>query len=265
MNCIQVKFFWIDMEYCFEVFCEIKINLQWRDVIYFWKRWYGQQAHFLLKSYPVWKNFILINANDLRRNPTSRLNMRWDCILKHWKVWLIGKPRQLRVHKASNPFKCTRSPLCSCFSSSGFSSFHVRRESWIKGRRKKVNVCLTSCHFCKVVRTFAVIQFGVSLWREVRLQVLRRLWSVQSGNRSRWVRYNTGNVSEEEEEEEEEELQTMAASTELRIDQLPSDPLLHILSFLGFRDLIQYVPDIRSLLHALQKTTEIYVCFEKQK
>ncbi|KAM6958119.1 F-box only protein 3 isoform 1-T1 [Tautogolabrus adspersus] len=30
----------------------------------------------------------------------------------------------------------------------------------------------------------------------------------------------------------------MAAPSELRMDQLPSDPLLHILSFLGFRDLI---------------------------
>lgn len=35
----------------------------------------------------------------------------------------------------------------------------------------------------------------------------------------------------------------MAASTELRMDHLPSDPLLHILSFLGFRDLIKYVTD----------------------
>lgn len=35
----------------------------------------------------------------------------------------------------------------------------------------------------------------------------------------------------------------MAASTQLRMDQLPSDPLLHILSFLGFRDLIKYVTD----------------------
>lgn len=36
---------------------------------------------------------------------------------------------------------------------------------------------------------------------------------------------------------------TMAASAELRMDQLPSDPLLHILSFLGFRDVIKYVAD----------------------
>lgn len=35
----------------------------------------------------------------------------------------------------------------------------------------------------------------------------------------------------------------MAASAELRVDQLPADPLLHILSFLGFRDLIKYVAD----------------------
>ncbi|CAF95774.1 unnamed protein product [Tetraodon nigroviridis] len=33
----------------------------------------------------------------------------------------------------------------------------------------------------------------------------------------------------------------MAASAELRVDQLPADPLLHILSFLSFRDLIKYV------------------------
>ncbi|XP_028255571.1 F-box only protein 3-like isoform X2 [Parambassis ranga] len=31
---------------------------------------------------------------------------------------------------------------------------------------------------------------------------------------------------------------TMAASTELRVDDLPSDPLLHILSYLSFRDLV---------------------------
>lgn len=35
----------------------------------------------------------------------------------------------------------------------------------------------------------------------------------------------------------------MATSAELRMDQLPSDPLLHILSFLGFRDVIKYVAD----------------------
>lgn len=35
----------------------------------------------------------------------------------------------------------------------------------------------------------------------------------------------------------------MAASAELRADQLPADPLLHILSFLSFRDLIKYVAD----------------------
>lgn len=35
----------------------------------------------------------------------------------------------------------------------------------------------------------------------------------------------------------------MSASAELRMDQLASDPLLHILSFLGFRDLIQYVTE----------------------
>lgn len=35
----------------------------------------------------------------------------------------------------------------------------------------------------------------------------------------------------------------MAASAELRVDQLPADPLLHILSFLSFRDLIKYVTD----------------------
>ncbi|TWW63880.1 F-box only protein 3 [Takifugu flavidus] len=39
-------------------------------------------------------------------------------------------------------------------------------------------------------------------------------------------------------EEEEEVPITMAASAELRVDQLPADPLLHILSFLSFRDLI---------------------------
>lgn len=38
----------------------------------------------------------------------------------------------------------------------------------------------------------------------------------------------------------------MAASAELRMDQLPSDPLLHILSFLGFRDVIKYVADAAS-------------------
>uniref|UniRef100_A0A3B4ZZX6 F-box domain-containing protein n=1 Tax=Stegastes partitus TaxID=144197 RepID=A0A3B4ZZX6_9TELE len=32
---------------------------------------------------------------------------------------------------------------------------------------------------------------------------------------------------------------TMAASTELRMDELPSDPLLHILSYLAFRDLVR--------------------------
>lgn len=45
-----------------------------------------------------------------------------------------------------------------------------------------------------------------------------------------------------EEEEEELLMLTMASSTELRMDQLPSDPLLHILSYLDFRDLVQYVP-----------------------
>lgn len=35
----------------------------------------------------------------------------------------------------------------------------------------------------------------------------------------------------------------MATSAELRMDQLPSDPLLHILAFLGFRDVIKYVAD----------------------
>lgn len=44
-------------------------------------------------------------------------------------------------------------------------------------------------------------------------------------------------------EEEEEVPITMAASAELRVDQLPADPLLHILSFLSFRDLIKYVTD----------------------
>jgi len=35
----------------------------------------------------------------------------------------------------------------------------------------------------------------------------------------------------------------MAANPELRMDQLPSDTLLHVLSFLSFRDLIRYVPE----------------------
>uniref|UniRef100_A0A3B3VPP6 F-box domain-containing protein n=1 Tax=Poecilia latipinna TaxID=48699 RepID=A0A3B3VPP6_9TELE len=30
----------------------------------------------------------------------------------------------------------------------------------------------------------------------------------------------------------------MAASSELQLDQLPSDPLLHVLSYLSFRDLV---------------------------
>ncbi|KAG8004417.1 F-box only protein 3 [Nibea albiflora] len=33
----------------------------------------------------------------------------------------------------------------------------------------------------------------------------------------------------------------MSSSAEFRMDQLPSDPLLHVLSFLGFRDLVQYL------------------------
>lgn len=49
---------------------------------------------------------------------------------------------------------------------------------------------------------------------------------------------------EKKNEEEGEVLSiTMAASMELRMDHLPSDPLLHVLSFLGFRDLIKYVAD----------------------
>lgn len=44
------------------------------------------------------------------------------------------------------------------------------------------------------------------------------------------------------EEETASLLLTMAAAfTELRMDQLPTDPLLHILSYLDFRDLMQYV------------------------
>lgn len=44
----------------------------------------------------------------------------------------------------------------------------------------------------------------------------------------------------------------MAASAELRVDQLPADPLLHILSFLNFRDLIKYVTD--SLLQPVRSS-----------
>lgn len=43
--------------------------------------------------------------------------------------------------------------------------------------------------------------------------------------------------------EAEEALVKMAASAELRMDQLPSDPLLHVLSYLGYRDLIKYVTE----------------------
>lgn len=55
----------------------------------------------------------------------------------------------------------------------------------------------------------------------------------------------------------------MAASTELRMDQLPSDPLLHVLSFLGFRDLIQYVPESRSALGTELTLTGSSVCLLK--
>lgn len=48
-------------------------------------------------------------------------------------------------------------------------------------------------------------------------------------------------AAENKHREEEEVPTTMAASAELRVDQLPADPLLHILSFLSFRDLIKYV------------------------
>lgn len=46
-------------------------------------------------------------------------------------------------------------------------------------------------------------------------------------------------------------LLTMATSTEL--DHLPADPLLHILSFLNFRDVIQYVTDAASLFSRTAK------------
>lgn len=64
---------------------------------------------------------------------------------------------------------------------------------------------------------------------------------------------------------EEEVLGTMAASMELRMDHLPSDPLLHILSFLGFRDLIQYVSDSRPLQSTRQRVTVNGVVFLKNE
>lgn len=56
----------------------------------------------------------------------------------------------------------------------------------------------------------------------------------------------------------------MAASAELRVDQLPADPLLHILSFLSFRDLIKYVTD-RAALPARPRRWKVTVTMTANK
>lgn len=52
----------------------------------------------------------------------------------------------------------------------------------------------------------------------------------------------------------------MAASMELRLDNLPSDPLLLILSFMDFRDLFQYV-NLISTERISSNYVEIYLVY----
>ncbi|XP_026157433.1 F-box only protein 3 isoform X1 [Mastacembelus armatus] len=51
----------------------------------------------------------------------------------------------------------------------------------------------------------------------------------------------------------------MAAASEIRVDQLPSDPLLHILSFLGFRDLV-HCSYVNRRLNELCKHNPLWKC-----
>ena len=60
-----VKFFWIDVENMFESLCGIKINLQKRDVIFYFEKKVMDQSHVFLYYLD---NFMYINANGLKEN-----------------------------------------------------------------------------------------------------------------------------------------------------------------------------------------------------
>ena len=69
-DCIYVKFFWIDVENMFESLCGIKINLQKRDIIFYFEKKVMDQSHFsLLNLFILFRQYYVHKCKWTERKP----------------------------------------------------------------------------------------------------------------------------------------------------------------------------------------------------